>query len=149
MLVAVAQLVVGEGLEGHTATLLVFAYEHRQPSQLVPGGDDAFVRENEDGGGAVDELLGVEYALHQAVLLVYEPGYQLRGIDCPGAHGHELVALAGEVLLYKSLGVVDYAHGGDGVEPQVRTYQQGLGVGVADAADAAAALEIRQVVFKL
>ena len=56
--------------------------------------------------------------------------------------------MAVEVVLHQGLGVVDDAHGGDGVHPQVGAHQQGLGVGVADAADAGAAVEVRQVLFK-
>ena len=45
-------------------------------------------------------------------------------------------------------GVIDDPHGGDGVEPEMGTHQQGLGVAVADAADAAAAVEIAQIAFE-
>ena len=88
-------------------------------------------------------------ALIQAALLVDEGGGQLGGVDRAGAHGHELVAVVGEVALHQLLGVVDDAHGGDGVQPQVGAHQQGLGVRVADAADAAAAVELGDVLFKL
>ena len=58
------------------------------------------------------------------------------------------MAVVGEVFLDQLLRVVDDAHGGDGVKPQVGPHQQGLGVGVADAADAALAVKLGQVLFK-
>src|SRR5699024_2147265 len=38
--VVIAQLVIGEGLKGHTAAPHFLPDEDRQPPQLVPGGDD-------------------------------------------------------------------------------------------------------------
>ena len=147
--VLIAQLVVGEGLEGYAAALRPLADEDGQAAQLVPGGDDAVGGENEDGGGAVNQLLGVKNAVHQILLLVDEGGGELGGVDLSGAHGHELMAVVGEVALNELLGVVDDAHRGDGVQPQVGAHQQGLGIGVADAADAAVAVEVGQIPLKL
>ena len=149
VLVVIAQLVIGEGLKGDTVAILVPAHQHRQTAQLVPGGDDAILGENQDGGGAFDHVLGVADALHQGVLLVDQPGHQLGGVDGAAAHGHELMAPLGEIGLDQLVGVADDANHGDGVKPQVGAHQQGLGVRVADAADAALPVEIRQVVFKL
>jgi hypothetical protein len=47
------------------------------------------------------------------------------------------------------VGVVDDAHGGNGKEAQVGADQQGLGVRVADAADAAGAVEFGHVLLEL
>ena len=90
----------------------------------------------------------MENAVHQVVLLVDEGGGQLGGVDLARAHGHELVAVVGEVFLDQLLRIVDDAHRGDGVQAQVGPHQQGLGVGVADAADAALAVKLGQVLFK-
>ncbi len=140
---------IGEGLEGDAAALLVLADEHRQAAQAVPGGVDALGCEDEDGHGALDLLLGVTDAGDQVVLLVDEGGHQLRGVDLAGAHGHELVAVVGKVALHQLLGVLDDAHGGDGVQPQVGAHQQGLGIRVADAANARLPMEGGQVLFEL
>ena len=60
------------------------------------------------------------------------------------------MAVLGEIVLHQGLGVVDEADGHDAVDAQMGADQQGLGIGVADAADAAgAALELGEVVFKL
>ena len=139
----IAQLLIGEGLKGDAAALLVLAHQDRETPQFVPGGDDALRRQQQDGGGAVDDILRVADALQQGVLLVDKRGGQLRGVDLAVAHGHELVAVVGEVRLYQLFGVVDDADGGDGVQSQVGPHQQGLGVCVADAADAAASVEVR------
>ena len=147
--VLIAQLVVGEGLEGDAAALPALPDEHRQAAQAVPGGVDALGCEDEDGHGALDLLLGVTDAGDQVVLLVDEGGHQLRGVDLAGAHGHELVAVVGEVAVHQGLGVLDDAHGGDGVQPQVGAHQQGLGVRVADTADAGAAPEPGQILLEL
>ena len=45
-------------------------------------------------------------------------------------------------------GIVDAANGGNGEQPQLRTDQQGLRLGVGDAADAGVAPEFRQIIFK-
>ena len=66
-----------------------------------------------------------------------------------GTHGHELAALTAEIRLNQLLGVVDDTHGGNGEQPQMRADQQGLGVRVADAADAAGAVEFGHVLLEL
>ena len=59
------------------------------------------------------------------------------------------MAVIGKVGVYQLLCVVDLAHGGDGIEAEVGTHQKRLGIGIADAADAAAAaFEVRQIFFK-
>ena len=136
-----AQLLVGEGLKGHAAAVFLLADQHRQTAHPVPGGDDAVGGEDQDGHGTVDLLLGVADTGHQRILLIDEGGGQLRGGNFAGRHGHELLALLLETLLHQRLGVVDDAHGGDGVETQMGTDQQRLRVGVADTADAAGAGE--------
>ena len=108
---------VGEGLEGHTTALLVLAHQDRQPAQLVPGGDDLpLVGEDEQGHGALDFVLGVEDTGHQIIFLIDEGRGQLSSVDLAGAHGHKLMSVVGEILLDQLLGIVDDAHGGDGVQ---------------------------------
>jgi hypothetical protein len=46
----VAQLMVGEGLEGDAAAVFALADEHGQAAQLVTGGEDAVGVQNENGG---------------------------------------------------------------------------------------------------
>ena len=46
----VAQLMVGEGLEGDAAAVFALADEHRQAAQLVTGGEDAVGIQNKNGG---------------------------------------------------------------------------------------------------
>ena len=148
--ILIAQLVIGKGLEGDAAALVVFADEYGQTAQPVTGGNDlAPLGEDEQGEGALDHLLGVENAGDQVILLVDEGGGQLGGVHPAGAHGHELVAVVGEIGLDQLVGVVDDAHRGDGIQTKVGPHQQGLGVGVTDAADTGAAVKVGQVPLEL
>ena len=145
----VAELLIGEGLKGDTVAVPVRADEHREPAEAVTRGDDAAVGAHEqDGHGPVDVALGVQDAVGKGLALVDEGGDKLRHVDFAGAHGHELVAVVGKIGPHQLLGIVDLADGGDGVNPEVGAHQQRLGIGVADAADAARALEVRQILFK-
>ena len=58
------------------------------------------------------------------------------------------MAMVGKVPGDQVLGVVDDADGRERVEAQMRANEQRLGVGVADAADAAAAGQLAEIVFK-
>ena len=147
--VVVAQLVIGKGLKGHAAAVLGLAHQHGQAAQPIPGGHNGVGGEDQDGAGAVDLRLGPVDAGYQVVLLIDEGGGQLGGVDLAGAHGQELVAVVGEIALHQRVGVVDDAHGGDGVQPQVGAHQQGLGVGVADAADGGTAVELGEILVEL
>ena len=59
------------------------------------------------------------------------------------------MAMVGKVTLDKRLGIIDLAHGGQGIKAKVRAHQKRLGIGVADATDAAFSVELLQVLFKL
>ena len=149
VLVAVAQLVVGERFERDAEAVVALADEHGQAANLVARGDDlAVLGDDEQRERPVDGFLCVLDARNEVVFLVDERGDELRGVHLARAHGHELPAAAGEVLLHQLLGVVDGAHRGDAERAQVRAHQQRLRVGVADAADAAATVEALQVVFE-
>ena len=52
-------------------------------------------------------------------------------------------------ICYQFIGIIDYTDGGNGIKAQMGADEQGLRVNVADAAKAAAAVEVLQVVFKL
>ena len=148
VMILIAQLVVGEGLEGHAQAVAVFPHQHRQPSQAIPGGDDGVGGQQQDGAGAFDDLLGVADTLDQAAALVDESGGQLGGVDLAGGHGHELVSRPGEGFLHQLFCIVDNAHGGDGEHPQVGAHQQRLRVGVGNAADTGVSTEFGHVVVK-
>ena len=147
--VLVAQLVVGKGLKGDTAAVGVLAHQNRQATHLVPGGDDAVGGQQQDGAGAVDDLLGIVNAVHQIVAAVDKGCRQLRGVHLTGGHGHKLMAGAGEGLFHQLVGVVDPPYGGDGEQTQMRPDQQGLRVGIGDGADTGVALEFGKIRFKL
>ena len=55
----------------------------------------------------------------------------------------------GEILLDQSVGIVDAAHRGDGVQTEMGTDQQRLRIGVTDTADAAAAVEVLKILLEL
>ena len=147
-MVLIAQLVVGEGLEGYAQAVVILSHQHGQPPQPIPGGDDGVGGQQQDGAGAVDDLLGVADAVDQAAPLVDEGGGQLGGVDLAGGHGHELMPRPGKGLGHQLFGVVDDAHGGDGEHPQVGAHQQRLGVGVGNAADTGVSAEFCHVVVK-
>jgi len=147
----IAQLLKSEGLKAYAVAVLIFPDQNGKPSVFVACGDDLSVGGHEQHRHrAVDDPLHMLNPLHQTVALVDQSGDQFGAIDLAGAHGHELVPVIGEVGVHQLLGVVDLTDGGDGIEPEMRTHQKRLGIGVTDAADAAAAaLEVRQVFFKL
>ena len=129
--------------------VLVAADEHGQSAQPVPGGDDAVLRHDHDGSGALDHLLGIKDPVQDGVLLVDQRRRQLRGIDLAGAHRHKLVAVFRKMLLHQLLVVVDDPHGGDGIQSQMGPDQKGLGVCIADAADPHGAMEFRNIALEL
>ena len=146
----IAQLGEGEGLQSHAVAVLVLSDGHGEPSEAVPGGDQMpALAEDQDGRGALDDALGEADAVGEAALLVDHGGDQLVGVDPSAGHDVEVAAAEGQVLLRQRPGVVDDADGADGVEPQVRADQQGLGVGVGDAADGRVAEHLVAHVLKL
>ncbi len=147
--VLVAQFMIGEGLKGDAAALGILADQHRQTAQAVPGGQNSVGCENQNGHGTFNLLLGITDTGNQVVLLVNQGGHQLRGVDLAGAHGHELVAVVGKVPLYQLFGVLNDAHGRDGVQPQMGAHQQGLGIRIADAADARPPVERGKILLEL
>ena len=140
----IAKLGVGKGFQAHAVPILVLPDGQGQPSAAVPRGDQmAALPQDQDGRGALDDALGEADAVCKAALLVDHGGDQLIGIHASAGHHVEVAAAEGEVLLRQLLGVVDDADGADGVEPQVRADQQGLGIGVRDAADGGVAEHFR------
>ena len=143
LLQVVPQLLIGKGLEGHAVSILSLADEHRQASHPISGGDDRPVLlQDEDGCGALDGVLGEADAFGKAALLVDHGRHQFRGVDLAASHGVKMPAAEGQVLLDKGIGVVDDADDADGIGAQVGADEQGLGVGVADAADGRGALHL-------
>ena len=148
VMVLIAQLVVGEGLEGYAQAVVIFPHQNGQPPQPIPGGDDGVGGQQQNGAGAVNDLLRVADAVDQAAPLVDEGGGQFGGVDLAGGHGHELMSRPGKGLGHQLFGVVDDAHGGDGEHPQVGAHQQRLRVGVGNAADTGVSAEFGHVVVK-
>ena len=147
--VVVPQFVVGEGLEGDAAALVVLPHQYGKTAQPVPGSDDlALAGENQKGEGTLDEVLGVENAGDQVLALVDKGRHQFGGVDLAGAHGHELGSAAGKEPVHQVVRVVDDTHGGDGVNAEAGADHQRLGVRVADAADAGAAVEASQILLE-
>ena len=141
--VFVAQLLTGVVLKGNTAAVGVLFQDDGDPAQLVPGGNElAVVLQDQDGGSALDHILSKTNALRKAAFLVDESGDQLVGVDLSSAHGFEMAAAEGQILPKQSLGVMNDANGANGVGTQLGPDEQGLGVGVGDAADGGAALHL-------
>ena len=134
--IPVAKVQIGEGLEGGAAAVLFLAQDDRGPAITVPGTVDAVRRHQQDGHGAVDQLLGILNALHQVILLVDDGRGQFRRVNGPAAHFQEMGPAAFEDLLDQLVCIVDLAHCADGVGAMVGTDDQGLGLKIRDTADA-------------
>ena len=141
---------VGKGLKRHAVAVLALTDEHGKSAHAVSRGDDlSLFREDQDRHGAVDDLLGMENAGGEVVLLVDERGGQLGDIHTSAAQREELLALFRKIVLHQLVGIVDDTDRHDGVEAQMRAHEQRLGVAVADAAKARVTAEIRKVALEL
>ena len=145
----VAQVQIGKALKGDAVGVLLLAKGHRGAAQLVPGGQNALGRHDKHGHGAVDDLLGILDALDEVLLLVDDRGHQLRGVHIAAAHLQKVGVPAFEQLLHNLVGVVDFAHGHNGVGAMVRPHNQGLGLVVGDAPNAQMALHAGHVLVEL
>ena len=96
----------------------------------VPGGVDAFRCQEKHGHGALDPLLGVKESVYQTVLLVDQRGHQLRIVDLSAAHAHKVDVAVVIGLLYQLFGIADHPDCGQGIDSQMGTDQQGLGIHV-------------------
>ena len=149
VLVGVAELAVGERLEGHAVAVGVLAYEHGQATHLVARRDElAPIGHDEQGEGSLDLPLRVLDAAHEVALRVDQGGHQLGHVHLTRAHGHELVADPRE-RLDELGGVVDRPDGGEREEAEVRADEQWLRVGVADAAHPHGSGEDGEVLLEL
>ena len=122
---------------------------HRGAAQLVPGGQNALGRHDKHGHRAVDDLLGILDTFDEVLLLVDDRGHQLRGVHIAAAHLQKVGVPAFEQLLHDLVGVVDFAHGHNGVGAMVRPHNQGLGLVVGDAPNAQMALHAGHVLVEL
>lgn len=149
-IVFVAQLLVAEVFEGDREAVFILADLDGQSSHPVSGCDQrAVVLQDEDAGGAVDGLLGEADAFREGALLVNEGCDEFRAVDLSAGHGAEVPAGEGQVVVDQVRRIVDDADGGDGVDAQIGTDEQGLGIGVRDAADGCRALHLVQHVAEL
>ena len=135
VLVLIPQVEVGEGFEGHAHGAVLFTENQRGAAHPVPGGVQAVLGQEQQSHRAVDQLLRVTDPLGYRVLLIDEAGCQLSSVDLAAAHFQEVGAAVGKGLPHQLLQVVNPPHGGDGVVAQMRPDNEGLGIGVADAAD--------------
>ena len=146
----VAQLLTGVVLEGDAVAVIVSLNDDGKSAHLVPGGNQvSAVLQNQDGGGALNHFLGKADALAEGALLVDHGGNQLVGIDAAAGHGLEMSAAEGQVLLDQLVGIVDDAHRADCINAQLGTDQDGLGIGVGNAADGGSSLHLIQDALKL
>ena len=145
----IAQLLVGEGFEGDCVAVLPLTHGDGDPAEPIPGGDQgAVLLQDQDGGRALDGFLGEADALREVALLVDQRRQQLHGVDLSAGLGVEVSAGEGEILLDQRLRVVDAPDHADGVGAEIGADQQGLGLGIADAADGRLALHLVKDFFK-
>lgn len=110
----VIDLLVGERLEGRAIAFVILADEHRQAAEPIARGDDvALFGHEQQRHGAFDLFLHVLDARNEIVFLIDERCDQFGLVHFARAHGHELVAMIGEVLFDERVGVVDHAAGGE------------------------------------
>ena len=110
----VIDLLVGERLEGRAVAFVVLADEHWQTTESIARGDDvAFFGHEQQRHGTFDLFLHVLDARNEIVFLVDERCDQFSLVHLARAHGHELVAMIGEVFFDERVGIVDHAAGGE------------------------------------
>ena len=100
----------------------------------------AALLQNQHGAGALDHVLGKANAPGKGALLVQHGRRQFRGIDLAAGHGVEMSAAEGEKLIHQGLGIIDNANGRNGVNAQIGANENGLRVGIGDAADTGSAV---------
>ena len=88
------------------------------------------------------------YAVLKALAFIDKCSDEFSGVDLAGTHGHELMTVFREILFYQCLGIVDLSHGGYCVEPQMRTDQQRLRIGITDAAYTDISDHVPEVILK-
>ena len=146
----VAELAEREGLEGHAVRVFALSHVHRcAPQGVARRYELALVGHDYDAHGALNAGLGVLDTGHEIRLAVYERGDELRDVYPSGAHYSELVVILSEYLFYKLFRVVDDAYRHDGVYAELRPYEYRLRVCVANAAYAAGAVELIQIILEL
>ena len=132
----VAQLLAGVILEGDGIAVFVLFNHNGQPSHFVPGGNQvSALLHNQDGSSTLNPVLGVADALGKILFLVNHGGNQLVGVDPSAGHAVEMPAGAVQMVGNQRLGIVNHADGANGVDAQPGANEDGLGVGVGDAAD--------------
>ena len=96
----------------------------------------------------VDLILRVQNTLHQIFLLVDQRGGQLGSVNLAIGHGHKLMAMIGKIPLDQFVGIIDNANRCDSKQAQMAAHQQRLGIGIGNAANAAAAVEFGDISLK-
>ena len=148
--VFVTGLVESKGFKRHSVAVIPLADGHRQTAHPVPGRNDgALVRQDQNGGGAHNGLLGELNAFGKIALLVDQGAEQLRLVDLAAGHGIKVTAAEAEVLIDQRIRVVDHTGHADGVSAQVGADQQGLGIRVGNTADRGSAAHFLKNMFKL
>lgn len=93
---------------------MVLADEHWQTTESIARGDDvALFGHEQQCHGAFDLFLHVLDAGNEIVFLIDERCDQFGLVHLTRTHGHELVAMIGEVFFDERVGIVDHAAGGE------------------------------------
>ena len=146
---AVAEVDVGEILEGNAVRAVLSADGERRSAPSVAGGVDAVLCQNQDGHGAVDALLHILQALLDGILLADESRHELGRVDPASAHLEKMGAAVLVDGADELVGIVDLADGRDGKAAEMGLHEQRLGVAVGNAADAEISLKLLDVPLEL
>jgi len=130
-----AEVDIAVAFGGDGIVVALTAHNEGGAAEEVAGGDDAVVGEDEEGDAATDVFKHIADAVGKGVALGYEEGDKLGGIGLAHAEFGELLVF-GETDLFQLWNVVDSGHGAHCKTSEVRVAHDGLGVGVADNANA-------------
>ncbi len=149
LLKLITQIQKRETLEADTVAAVLFADLHRSASPAVSGGVNSLFRENQDGHGTADQILRIADALREGGLLGNNGSHDLRRVDASAAHFLKMLKTVGGQRLCDFVHVVDSAHRRDGKDPEMRAYDERLGLIIGNAADAQMALHLPDIPLEL
>ena len=126
LVVCISQIQVGKVFKGYAECILLFPDDNRSATQLVPRGIDAQRRHNQEGHGAVNELLRIPHTVDEIQLLVDDSCYQLGRIDIATAHFQKMCISFVENSIYNLVCIVNSSNRCDGKGTMVGTDNQWL-----------------------
>ena len=142
LVVLVAEVEVSEALKAYAVALGLLADDDRCSAELIACGIDALFGQYHDTERAVDYLLSIADTLNEVVLLVYDGGGKLGGVEITVLRFKEMHLVRDELGGYL-LGVVYLTDRGYGISAVMGADKQRLGLVVGNSADTHSAVHRR------